>query len=144
MINIMLALYKVKCMLLVHPGLQWQYEGAKSLLNWSKEMLLRAVSFSRLQGSSQYCIRSLPGCARWHVAHSSWRMPCAGGSTTPRCCSHLSSSSSSASGLSGGRSHIPKVFLEMLSFSFNNESQFYDLLINLIFVFKFIDEINNY
>lgn len=103
------------------------------------DMLLRAASFSQLQGSSQYCITSLSVCAgdmlvtpvRGHLVivllwgvvpihHQAAFLLQAG-----NC-------------LSGGRSHIPKVFLEMFSFNFNNESLFYDVLINLILYLSFL------
>lgn len=139
MINIRLALFKVKCMPLVNPRLQRQYEGVKSLLNQSTDMLLRAASFSQLQGSSQYCITSLPVCVG-----SIWVTPVGGHlvvvvvvvvvlllGIVPIC--HQAALLLKAGNcLSGGRSHIPKVFLEMFSFSFNRKSLFYDLLIYLI------------
>lgn len=149
MINIRLALFKVKCMPLVNPRLQRQYEGAKSLLNQSTDMLLRAASFSQLQGSSQYCITSLPVCVG-----SIWVTPVGGHlvvvvvvvvvvllpGIVPIC--HQAALLPKAGNcLSGGRSHIPKVFLEMFSFSLVSILWSVDLF---LFIFKFIDEINNY
>lgn len=134
MTNIRFTLFKVKFMLLVNPRLQWQYEGAKSLLNQSTDMLLRAASFSQLQGSSQYCITSLPVCVG-----SMWVTPVGGhlmvvvGVLLPGIvpiCHQAALLLKAGSCLSGGRSHIPKVFLEI--FSFNKESLFYGLLIYLI------------
>lgn len=132
MINIRLTLFKVKCMPLVYPRLQWQYEGAESLLNHSVCMLLRAASFSQLQGSSQHFITSLPVCAggmlvtpvRGHLVLMVILLP-----GVVHICHQAVLLLQAGNCLSGGRRHIPKVFLEMFSCSFNNESLFYDLLI---------------